>query len=265
MFQRQTYYDLLGIDYNASRAEIREAYDQMKTIYRDDSDMLHHIKLAWATLGNIRSRKAYDKRNHIEQLRRTQRPLDRIPPTLVVDPDSSKMPRTRVIDDKALMGMPQTLVIEEDKGHISLPKTIVADGSAQSLLSGVPLKTEKPTQANPPLVTIDVTLEVKPMSDKSWSQPLSAGDYVVGRSDDTAQQCDICLPDSGQFISRKHASLLVRPEGCFLRDEGSANGTYVNGHLVPMGQMAMVADADRISIEGHVLMVHIQKKSDSTT
>lgn len=46
---------------------------------------------------------------------------------------------------------------------------------------------------------------------------------VIGRSD----TADLVLPDAG--VSRKHAVLERRSEGWFIRDNGSANGTLVNG------------------------------------
>ena len=49
------------------------------------------------------------------------------------------------------------------------------------------------------------------------------GSMVVGRH----SECDICLPSDE--ISRKHAKLVVTPEGLFVEDLGSANGTFVNG------------------------------------
>ena len=50
MLERQTYYDLLGVDYDASRAEIRAAYEHLLQVYRDNPEMLRQIKLGWAVL-----------------------------------------------------------------------------------------------------------------------------------------------------------------------------------------------------------------------
>ena len=49
---------------------------------------------------------------------------------------------------------------------------------------------------------------------------------VIGRSTD----CDICLAAS--HLSRRHAELAVRDGVLYVKDLGSANGTYVNGEKV---------------------------------
>lgn len=53
--------------------------------------------------------------------------------------------------------------------------------------------------------------------------PLSAGTYVIGRS----ETCDVVI-ESGR-ASREHARLVVTDTGATLEDLGSANGTFVNG------------------------------------
>jgi len=56
--------------------------------------------------------------------------------------------------------------------------------------------------------------------------PFPPGDYFIGRG----HECHI-RPDS-DWVSRQHCLLRVTPEGVFLRDLGSRNGTLVNGRLV---------------------------------
>ncbi len=57
--------------------------------------------------------------------------------------------------------------------------------------------------------------------------PIVPGEVIViGRS----RGCTLCLP--GPLVSRRHASLEWRDEEWQLRDEKSANGTYVNGARV---------------------------------
>ena len=55
---------------------------------------------------------------------------------------------------------------------------------------------------------------------------LRAGTLIVGR----AQICDIMVPDGR--VSRSHATLECTDDVCMLKDLGSANGTWVNGHRV---------------------------------
>lgn len=59
---------------------------------------------------------------------------------------------------------------------------------------------------------------------KGQSWEISQESYVIGRVD----SCNIHLPDS--TVSSKHASLVRQPNGSYLlKDEGSTNGTKVNG------------------------------------
>jgi len=58
--------------------------------------------------------------------------------------------------------------------------------------------------------------------------------------------CDICLPD--MLVSRHHAKLTVRSGGdCWIADEGSRNGTYVNGEKLSSKER-LLRDGDKISI-----------------
>lgn len=54
-------------------------------------------------------------------------------------------------------------------------------------------------------------------------KPLSYGECIIGRASD----CDVRIIDPG--VSRRHASLEVLPDGIWIMDLGSANGTVVDG------------------------------------
>jgi diguanylate cyclase (GGDEF)-like protein len=76
--------------------------------------------------------------------------------------------------------------------------------------------------------------------------PLAEGrELVIGRRDDA----DVQIRDDG--VSRRHATVRVEGEGAVLRDEGSANGTYVDGARVPE---ARVGDGARIQVGGHTTL-----------
>jgi hypothetical protein len=73
---------------------------------------------------------------------------------------------------------------------------------------------------------------------------------TIGR----ASTAEICIDRPG--ISRRHAELDPRPEGCRLRDLGSRNGTYVDGDRVG-ADWRILRDGDRIVLGGEVeLVVH---------
>jgi diguanylate cyclase (GGDEF)-like protein len=68
--------------------------------------------------------------------------------------------------------------------------------------------------------------------------------YVIGRQSDV----DICFDD--ELVSRRHAEIVVRPEGSVLRDLESRNGTYCNERKVTVRELR---DGDLIWIGGSVL------------
>jgi pSer/pThr/pTyr-binding forkhead associated (FHA) protein len=71
----------------------------------------------------------------------------------------------------------------------------------------------------------------------------------IGRSRDS----DIFLEDLA--VSRLHASILNMGNGNFaLKDEGSANGTKINGQLLNKYQTQPLQDGDRIQLGQTVLV-----------
>lgn len=66
--------------------------------------------------------------------------------------------------------------------------------------------------------------------------------YIIGSTPD----CDI--PLMNQLVSRKHAEIDVRADGCWLNDCGGKNGTSVNGTKLKTGTERLLKDSDIISI-----------------
>lgn len=66
--------------------------------------------------------------------------------------------------------------------------------------------------------------------------------YVIG----SAPGCDI--PLMNQLVSRKHAEIDVRNDGCWITDSGGKNGTLVNGMKLKTGTERLLKDSDIISI-----------------
>ena len=66
--------------------------------------------------------------------------------------------------------------------------------------------------------------------------------YVIG----SAPGSDILLMN--QLVSRKHAEIAVRPDGCWITDAGGKNGTLVNGSRLKAGTERLLKDSDIISI-----------------
>jgi phosphoserine phosphatase RsbU/P len=74
------------------------------------------------------------------------------------------------------------------------------------------------------------------------------GRTTIGRAEDS----DIRLPD--RSLSRRHAQILQRRDGCYLVDLGSTNGTYLNGARVP--QESPLQDGDVITLGEVVIVYH---------
>ncbi len=76
----------------------------------------------------------------------------------------------------------------------------------------------------------------------------SGKELVIGRRDDSHVQ----IRDDG--VSRRHATLVVKGSGALLRDEGSANGTWVDGARI---EQARLEDGARFQIGGQTTLKFI--------
>jgi PAS domain-containing protein len=79
---------------------------------------------------------------------------------------------------------------------------------------------------------------------RGTSYALQGGETAIGRQPGN----EIVLPSSK--VSRRHCVLVVNNEDILLRDEGSANGTFVNGVLT---RTKKLAPGDRVSVGEFVL------------
>ncbi len=78
----------------------------------------------------------------------------------------------------------------------------------------------RPARATPRLPTTVVVTEGQLAG---TSLPLGRGGILVGRS----PECTLVLDD--EFSSGRHARIFARPEGWFVEDLGSRNGTFLGG------------------------------------
>lgn len=82
--------------------------------------------------------------------------------------------------------------------------------------------------------------------------------FVVGRSREVAVRLD------DEQISRRHASLELRPDGLYVVDLASRNGTFLTGERLPAGEARRAAEGDRVELGEHALRVAFHGIDDST-
>ena len=81
---------------------------------------------------------------------------------------------------------------------------------------------------------------------------LEEGESVLGRETD----CDIPLPVEG--VSKRHASVTVSGDSCYIKDLDSVNGTFVGGKLV---KSKTLQDRDKITLPDIIIqVVHVKEK-----
>jgi hypothetical protein len=89
---------------------------------------------------------------------------------------------------------------------------------------------------------------------------LTIGSYLIGRtSQKRAISPEIPL-DFDDAVSHRHAVLEMRADrSLILRDIGSANGTSLNGHEIPLTRDIPIQDGDTVTL-GHWTKITITKK-----
>jgi FHA domain len=95
------------------------------------------------------------------------------------------------------------------------------------------------------------------------SYPLSGPELRIGRrsrSRGLEPEIDLAGPPADPGISHAHATLVANQDGTWsVTDQGSANGTQVNGHEVTPGIPVRLSDGDRVCLGAWtVLTVHAQ-------
>ena len=81
---------------------------------------------------------------------------------------------------------------------------------------------------------------------------LQEGENIAGRDAD----CNVCLEIEG--VSKRHFSITVTGDTCYLKDLGSSNGTFLNEKMI---SGATVKDKDKIVVPDTILqVVYVQEK-----
>jgi pSer/pThr/pTyr-binding forkhead associated (FHA) protein len=77
-------------------------------------------------------------------------------------------------------------------------------------------------------------------SQAGLSADLAAGVIMIGRGPD----CQLILDDD--YVSTRHARVVTTPNGIYVEDLSSTNGTYVNGQRITAPTTITLADTVRI-------------------
>ena len=85
----------------------------------------------------------------------------------------------------------------------------------------------------------------RPRLGEQQAYPLEQRLVRVGRHDEN----DVVL--AGPTVSARHATVRVEPVGVVVEDEGSLNGTFVNGERI---EQRLLESGDRIQIGPHLLV-----------
>lgn len=82
---------------------------------------------------------------------------------------------------------------------------------------------------------------------------LKFGDNILGRS----PNCDICIPSPG--LSKQHAKITISDNGVYITDQGSTNGTFVNGIKITSQRIKV---GDRIGLFDVLLTIEKQAQKE---
>jgi hypothetical protein len=83
-------------------------------------------------------------------------------------------------------------------------------------------------------------LTISQGSQAGLSAELAGGMIMIGRGAD----CQLILDDD--YVSTRHARVVATPNGIYVEDLGSTNGTYVNGQRITAPTTITLADSVRI-------------------
>jgi predicted component of type VI protein secretion system len=107
-----------------------------------------------------------------------------------------------------------------------------------------------------PAIRLTLVVTASPTSEVSRgaSRTLANDQIVIGRGTD----CDWCLPDPLNHLSKRHCVIAVSATGCSVIDT-STNGVFVNesGTAIGSGAISALHDGDRVKLGDYVLEAHI--------
>ena len=80
--------------------------------------------------------------------------------------------------------------------------------------------------------------------------PINSNEFTIGKANNQ-YKVNFAI-NNNAHVSRKHATILVQGNSYYIRDEGSTNGTFVNGRALPKMVPQPLNNGDEISIYDEV-------------
>jgi hypothetical protein len=139
----------------------------------------------------------------------------------------------------------------------SLPAGKVGRPETQPL--SPPIRSDERTLENPPQISrhpIEQKWQVVIIYQGETNVfPLHPGENLVGRPPLNGPTPPVPLPDPEKFISRTHATFSVEAGIVTIRDNGSPNGSVLNGSRMVPNQPLPFKEGDVLMIEGREIRI----------
>lgn len=268
------YYQILQVNYDATPRQIQAAYYALREKFGDDRTQMREIREAYSRLSDPISKARYDKEIHVSALRvrsKKQPPRQHATPAkteiLTRDPGPAPQENRPGTDGPPLA---RTEILSGTADHV-----LNADSSSEpyspfartEILSDIPHLEKQPvpesgngstgqawhpddqTQIHTSIPIIPALLNIDIPGEPPRVQALGLGRTTIGRKEDN----DVVLPDPQMFISRHHAYIVAKPDGYYVVDNQSGNGTRLQGKPIPPQSEIRLSSGDTIEIEGRKL------------
>jgi len=106
------------------------------------------------------------------------------------------------------------------------------------------------------LTVPSIHLKIAPKGEPPLFLELGEGRFLIGRGED----CEVLIDHAD--ISRRHALLLVDPDGVFVEDLGSSNGTFIDGRLAR--ERTVFRPGDTLVLGADVIRIEFADREDET-
>ncbi|MBC8493080.1 MAG: FHA domain-containing protein [Chloroflexi bacterium] len=282
--KRSDFYEVLEIDYDASYGEIKASYRRLRRQHAGDERRLKLVAEAWSVLSDEVSRKRYDQSIQVVK----QRLQHRRPGKASTSPKPTSkthgfargeerirkpLSDTEVISSRlsktdVFPRIPDTqiLSIEEPEPFRPLARTKILPAnedldhqpaSAPDMDDTVMRVPDENGVQTDILGKSPAILEVVFLDDTKKEYSLNKDKTTIGRRSDN----DIVLEDPQMYISREHASIILRAGQYYVVDHDSDNGIFIRGKRIPANREIPLGAGETIEIEERKLTLRLETGS----